>query len=108
MHEGRLAELEHYETSPNFSEREKVALRYADAITWDPSSADDAMWADLYAHFTEAELVELGFFIGLCAGAQRWILTVDVRHAEVEAESTTGYRPELAKAAEPRPAKGRR
>jgi hypothetical protein len=31
------------------------------------------------------------------AGGQRWIHTLDVRHGEVEAESTTGYRPELTR-----------
>jgi hypothetical protein len=35
-----------------FTEREKVALRYADAITWDPTRADDALWAQLTQHFT--------------------------------------------------------
>jgi alkylhydroperoxidase family enzyme len=78
-----------------FSERERIALRYADAITWDPSQADDAMWAELKRHFSEAELVELGFLIGVFAGGQRWIHTLDVKHGDVAAASTTGYRAEL-------------
>lgn len=72
-----------------------MALRYADAITWDPSQADDAMWAQLKLHFSEPELVELGFLIGVFAGGQRWIHTLDITHGEVSATSTTGYRPEL-------------
>ena len=51
-----------------FTEREKVALRYADAITWDPTQADDALWAQLTQHFTEPELVELGFLVGVLCG----------------------------------------
>jgi alkylhydroperoxidase family enzyme len=74
-----------------------VALRYADAITWDPSAADDAMWAELKRHFSEPELVELGYLIGVFAGGQRWIHTLQVQHGDVAAESTTGYRPELVR-----------
>jgi alkylhydroperoxidase family enzyme len=93
--EGRLADLDDYESSPRFTEREKVALRYADAITWDPSAADDAMWADLKRHFSEPELVELGYLVGVFAGGQRWIHTLQVQHGDVAAESTIGYRTEL-------------
>ena len=75
-----------------------MALRYADAITWDPSSADDAMWADLKRHFSEAELVELGYLVGVFAGGQRWIHTLQVQHGDIATESTTGYRPELVQA----------
>jgi alkylhydroperoxidase family enzyme len=94
--EDKLSHIAEYATSPLFSEREKVALRYADAITWDPTQADDALWVELKRHFTEPELVELGFLVGVLCGGQRWIHTLDVRHGDVVSESTTGYRPELA------------
>lgn len=95
MDESRLAELDDYESSSRFTEREKVALRYADAITWDPTRADDAMWADLKRHFSDPELVEMGYLIGVFAGGQRWIHTLQLQHGDVDTESTTGYRPEL-------------
>jgi alkylhydroperoxidase family enzyme len=88
--EGKLAELDNYETSPLFTERERVALRYADAITWDPNRADAAMWKDLHAHFTEPELVEMGQCIAMHAGEQRWIHTLHIRHGEFMAETTAG------------------
>ena len=94
MDESRLAELGEFERSTLFTEREKVALRYTDAITWNPSAADDAMWADLKRHFSEAELVEMGYLVGVFAGGQRWIHTLQVEHGEVATESTTGYRAE--------------
>ena len=50
---------------------------------WDSAIADDALWERLYAGFTNEELVELGFFIGLTLGQQRWIKTLDIRHHEV-------------------------
>ena len=86
-----------------FSERERVALSYADAITWDPSQADAALWAELKRHFSEPELVEIGFLVGVFAGGQRWIHTLDLEHGDVPAASTTGYRPELTRTQEKAP-----
>ena len=54
------------------------------------------MWADLHAHFSEPELVELGSFIGYVAGGQRWIRTLAIGHGEVLAETTVGLSPEAA------------
>ena len=95
MAEDKLGQIGNYETSPLFTERERVALEYADAITWDPTSADDALWARLKEHFSEPELVEIGYAVGVFAGGQRWIHTLQVQHGDVDAAATTGYRPEL-------------
>ena len=50
---------------------------------WDSTIADDALWDRLHANFSSAELVELGFFIALTLGQQRWIKTLDIHHHEV-------------------------
>ena len=60
----------------HFGERERLALRWAHAIAWDSSTADDDLWAGLHAHFTEPELVELGCAIGFELGQQHWRRTV--------------------------------
>ena len=57
---------------------------------WNADFADDAMWNALHEHFTEPELVELGFFIALTSGQQRWIKTLDVGHREVMADTEAG------------------
>lgn len=72
-----------FQDSNRFSEREKVALTWTSAIMWDSGIADDALWERLHASFTTEELVELGFFVGLTLGQQRWIKTLDIRHHEV-------------------------
>ena len=54
------------------------------------------MWADLHAHFSEPELVELGSFIGYVAGGQRWIRTLGIGHGEVLAETAVGLSPAAA------------
>lgn len=74
-----------YEQSDKFTRREKIALRYADAIMYDPAQADDALWRDLHAEFTEPELVELGYWVGFTFGGQRWLKTLATRQGEFAA-----------------------
>ncbi len=79
-----------FEDSDRFTEREKVALRYTSAILWDAGIADDALWAQLHDHYTEPELVELGFFVALTSGQQRWIKTLGIGHQEVLGDTSVG------------------
>jgi 4-carboxymuconolactone decarboxylase len=48
-----------YQTSPLFSDMEKLVLEYADAITQTPVEVSDTLFAKLRAKFTDAQLVEL-------------------------------------------------
>jgi alkylhydroperoxidase family enzyme len=82
LSEGKYDELLNFESSETFSDREKAALAYAEAIAW-TGEADDALWERLYAHFTEAELVELGCMIGLTLGQQSWLRLLNIEHHEV-------------------------
>ena len=79
-----------YESSDRYTDREKAALRYTDAIVWNADFADDAMWDALNEHFTTPELVELGFFIALTSGQQRWIKTLGIGHREYLADTEAG------------------
>jgi alkylhydroperoxidase family enzyme len=79
-----------FEESDRYTDREKTALRYTSAILWDSSIADDALWSQLHEHFTEPELVELGFFIALTSGQQRWIKTLGIGHREVLGDTDVG------------------
>jgi hypothetical protein len=47
----------------------------------------------LHEHFTIPELVELGFFIGLTLGQQRWIKTLGIGHGQVLGDTATGIAP---------------
>ena len=80
-----MGELMQYEKSSRFTPRERIALRYADAIMYDPAQADDKLWAELHAEFTEPELVELGYWIGFTFGGQRWLKTLGAQQGELEA-----------------------
>lgn len=69
-----------------------------DSLTsrWDAELADDALWDRLHEHFTEPQLVELGHFIALTLGLQRFLKTVGVRHGEALADTDAGLAPEEA------------
>jgi alkylhydroperoxidase family enzyme len=41
------------------SPRERVAIRFAEKLAVDHRKIDDAFWAELRRHFSEAEIVEL-------------------------------------------------
>ncbi len=66
------------------------------AIAWDPALADDDLWGRLHEYFTEPQLIELGHFIALTLGQQRFLKTVGVRHGEVLADTDAGLAPEEA------------
>lgn len=55
-----------------YTGRERAALEWTEAIAYDSTKADDALWARLHAAFTEAELVDLGCAIGFELGRQHW------------------------------------
>src|SRR4029077_20099776 len=55
----QIANLNRYRTDFNFSDLERLALGYADAMTRTPGEVPDALFARLRERFSEAQLVEL-------------------------------------------------
>ena len=92
--EDQYDELLDFEDSPNYNERQKAALAYAEAIVW-RTDTDDAFWERMHAHFSEPELVELGCMIGLTLGQQSWLRLLNIDHHEVmpgtDASMAPGY-----------------
>jgi len=54
-----------YEDSENFTEAEKVALRYADQMFLDSTKVDASFYDELKKHYSEPQIMELGAFIAL-------------------------------------------
>lgn len=90
--EADYMDLLNFEKSDNYDERQKAALAYTEAITWDLET-DDALWTRLHANFSEAELVELGFFIALTMGQQRWLRTLNIQHHAILAGTSASMAP---------------
>ena len=61
----KVAEVLNWRDSKLFSPAERVALEYAERITYTDRQVDDALFAELKKHFTEAQLVELTAVIAL-------------------------------------------
>lgn len=55
----KLAEVTTWRDSKLFSEAERLALEYAERITYTDRRVDDALVEDLKNHFTEPQIVEL-------------------------------------------------
>jgi alkylhydroperoxidase family enzyme len=55
----KLAELADWRNSKLFNEAERVALEYAERITYTDQQVDDELFARVKQHFTEPQIVEL-------------------------------------------------
>ena len=61
----RLKEIDSYATSPAYTDDERAAIAYADAMTTDPHTVTDEQVADLRTRFGDAGVIELTYQIGL-------------------------------------------
>lgn len=61
----RLKHIDDYATSPLFSDDERAAIAYADAMTTDPHTITDEQVEDLKRRFGEAGVIELTYQIGV-------------------------------------------
>ena len=63
--EEKLAEVAAWRDSKLFSPAERLALEYAERITYTDRQVDDAFFAELKKHFTEPQIVELTAAVAL-------------------------------------------
>ncbi len=61
----KLADLAGWRESGAFSELERVALDYAERMTYTGQKVDDALFARVKSHFSEAQIVELTAAVAL-------------------------------------------
>jgi alkylhydroperoxidase family enzyme len=92
MIEDDVRDLLNFEKSNRYSERQKAALAYAEAITWHLDT-DDTFWERMHSHFSESELVELGCFIALTMGQQSWLRLLNIDHHQVLAGTSASMAP---------------
>ena len=75
----RLAELAGWRVSSLFTVREKVALEWAEALTYiTETHADDDAYLPLKEHYSDKEISDLTYAIALMNGMNR--LAVGMRH----------------------------
>lgn len=61
----RLKDIDNYATSPRFTDDERTAIAYADAMTTDPHTVTDQQVAELRARFGDDGVIELTYQIGV-------------------------------------------
>ncbi|MGB3324011.1 MULTISPECIES: carboxymuconolactone decarboxylase family protein [Mycolicibacterium] len=61
----RLKSIDDYATSPLFTDDERAAISYADAMTTDPHTVTDEQVADLQRRFGDDGVIELTYQIGV-------------------------------------------
>lgn len=94
LQEMQYDDLLNFETADVYTDEQKAALRYAQAIAWGPASVDqDFMWSELNRFFTDEQLVELGCFIGLTFGQQSWIRLLGIDHHQYLAGTAASMAP---------------
>ena len=67
-------------------------MAYAEAITWDLPAGDE-LWNRLHKHFSEPELVEIGYFVAITMGQQRWLRTLNIEHHQIMAGTDASMAP---------------
>ena len=90
--EDHVLDLLNFEKSTRYTERQKAALAYAEAIVWHLNT-DDAFWDRLHKNFSEPELVEIGCMIGLTLGQQSWLRLLNIEHHQVLAGTDASMAP---------------
>ena len=73
MTEADIADVPNYENSDRFTAREKAAIHYADVLAGEHATASESLFDELREHFTEQEIIDLGFRIVTFVGYGRLI-----------------------------------
>ena len=74
--EAKISELD--ADGGSFSNRETLAVLYAEKLALDHRSLDDAFFDELRTVFTDAEIVELGMMAGQYIGFGRLLMVLDL------------------------------
>ena len=83
MTEEVVETLRDFENSPNFTPREKLALRFAERMAVNHRQIDDDFFRTLRREFSAAEIIELGILTGLFIGYGRLIAVLDLEEPVV-------------------------
>lgn len=84
--EEKISKVWEFETADCFSEAERAALRLAYKGALSPAEADQADFDAAYAHFSEAEVVEIVASIALFGFLNRWNDTMATELEELPAD----------------------
>ncbi len=91
--EGLVCSLERPHEAEDLTDAERCALRYADLFATDHLAIGDELYDELRGHFSEKQIVELGFLCAISVGYGRMSATWDVTDHLPEDFRTRGDAP---------------
>ena len=74
----KLLHIKDWQKNSIFSERERLALHYAELASADSNAVDDAFFSELKKHFSDQEIVEMTTIIGHFNLLNRWFNALHV------------------------------
>lgn len=74
--EEKIADLD--DDGASFSERERLAVTFAERLATDHHNIDDAFFDELRSAFSEPEILELGMMAGQYIGFGRLLMVLDL------------------------------
>ena len=72
--------MSRYDEVESFSEREKLAVEFAERFALAHTEMGDELFERMRAHYRDDEIVELSATVGFCMGIGRIYTVLDIAH----------------------------
>jgi alkylhydroperoxidase family enzyme len=76
--EEMIAEIQNYRESKLLAPHEKAAIHFAEVLAGDHLSANKELFDELREHFTEGEIIDLGFRLFAYVGYTRFVAALGI------------------------------
>ena len=76
--EDTYGHVDEWRTWPEYTERQRLAIEFAERYTIDHQGIDDELFARLHAHFSDAEILDLSLCLGIWLGLGRSLAVLQV------------------------------
>ncbi len=76
--EDAYGHVDEWRTWPEYTERQRLAIEFAERYTIDHQGIDDDLFARLRAHFSDAEILDLSLCLGIWLGLGRSLAVLQV------------------------------
>jgi len=84
LHESKIQKLDNYKNDPEFTERERIAIEFAERLATDHASIDDEFFKKMRAQFSDPEILEIGMAAGQYIGFGRLLMVLDLERPVCE------------------------
>ena len=77
--EDNYGHVDEWRTWPEYTERQRLAIEYAERFALDHQAIDDEFYERLHAHFADDEILDLTLCLAIWLGLGRLLAVLDVR-----------------------------